>query len=296
MRAVAQCSALVYRKVSDSRASTDLLAIMMAVGFVLAFSGLAQSRQGAQRESNQILQLDPVFRYSETGWPNLPSSDCKFKDDAIRFFEDLENRGSLLQYLDDDDVRQFLRFAYTQRVTEVSSRSLDLLALVKRPEGNYRVFPGSTGKTSSVRGAVFYCGFKSPQYLTAEWAQAGLERAALYEPLPDPTPFDKMVQDFSVGFDQSGYEVVRESLLKRGLQPAVQTDQVIDRCGPGLELICEEYAEAACDADVTGKFCVFEWLQDADHHLMVTAKVGVLTKHFAQITVEDVRKFPPEQK
>ncbi|MCW6513311.1 hypothetical protein, partial [Lichenifustis flavocetrariae] len=149
----------------------------------------------------------------------------------------------------------------------------------KLKNGDYRVYPGSTRimQFNLKPTPIIFCGFERPQFLPTEWAQAGFEYKTLYTTLPDPTPLENSVKELSAGFADTAYELARSSMMKRGFTPVKEPAASVDRCSPGLEPICDTYAEATCQSFALGKACGFHWRSNDGHDIVVTTTVGYVS-------------------
>lgn len=277
-------------ELSNTPRSYSLVTAALSVALSFSFPyASSRAMEGPPRTSDAELHLDRAFNFSQGGRRALPSSDCTLAADAEAVFDANRAEGSDIKVLQGIEAKRFVEAAYRGKIEFADYANLDFIAVEKLKGGSYRVYPGSFQIMD--RAHPIYCGFERPQTLSAEWADAGLNYKTLYSTLPDPTPFEKNLDQLSLGFDDASYEVVRNSLKQRGFKPVGQSEAVVDRCSPGLEGICEAYSEAACEQSYAGKTCGFEWQAPGGEHIAVEAEVGYVSATRAQITVHRVEQL-----
>ncbi|MDR7039196.1 hypothetical protein J2X36_003969 [Methylobacterium sp. BE186] len=236
----------------------------------------AQRARQQQRISDQTLSLNPAFQFSQGKQAAVSSPDCKSVADADGYFAGLFTSSIALTRLSGLSATfSFLSYAYSGKLPERNYANVDEILLQKMTDGSFRVFTGG-------RQIGIFCGFAEPQFVSAEWAMAGIERHALYVDLPLPSELEKL----SDAYQGLSYEKVRESMQLRGFRPVTLGMPVTERCSPGIEKLCSRYSEAVCQRgplDVT--FCQFLWSNATGESVEVSAQIGQIASFYIESRV-----------
>ncbi|TNC07639.1 hypothetical protein FF100_31655 [Methylobacterium terricola] len=256
------------------------LNLVFPSAFLVAGSSSAKAQPSQQaRTSDFLLSLHPSFHFSQGKQSNVSSADCKTPADADDYFSALSDSSRSIKRLEGISASfNFLSYAYRGRLSERDYANVDEIVIQKIDAERSRIYAGS-------RKIGIYCGFNDTQILANEWVDAGLERRILYKPLPPPSALEQL----SAAYVGQNYTRVEESMLLRGFKAVKLPTPIIERCSPGIELICEKYGEAVCERDVLGDVkCGFVWADENSKLVMVSANVGAMSRYFIEIKVNSL--------
>ena len=208
---------------------------------------------------------------------NLPTSpDCKLFAAGLSELQDLASQR--LVHLSSWDAHSFLMNAfYGQDLSAYENYATDVVVRYLT-DGSVAVHVGN-------REMNLLCGFVNIQWISTEWADTGIAGKPLYTPAR-PLSF---IEQLSAALVGRSYAIAESSISARGFRPAPSDRATVERCGIGLELVCEAYANAHCNSDALGRaICEFDWAAPEDE-LVVFAQVVYLNTHYHELTVLDVQ-------
>ncbi|WP_316358591.1 hypothetical protein [Devosia sp.] len=205
-----------------------------------------------------------------------PSPDCKLFGNGL---QELQGTASeRVAHLSSWDAHSFLMNAfYGQDLSAYENYATDVVV-------QYLTDDGVTVHVGN-REMNLLCGFAEVQTISPEWADAGIAGKPLFTP-PRPLSF---TEQLSAALAGRSYAIAESSISARGFHPAPSDRPTVERCGIGLELICDAHANARCNMDALGRaICEFDWAAPEDE-LVVFAQIVYLNTHYHELTVLDVQ-------